>query len=567
MIFYLLGRELLKKLNNKNIGDIKMIKNLLKYFLVGLYLIFASNCGTNTSNKRKTKLVVLIAVDGLGENMINHYSSVFQGGFLRLKEKGMVFDSAFVEHGITVSHAGHVTLSTGNYPSHHGIVDAAFYVPSGNTRVLEDAVTDSTEKIIGEENSIGVSPRKILTPGLGEWIKDSDSNSRSLSVGSGYISSLLYSSSPGDVFWYSRSSGRYVTSSFYRKDYPDWITGFNNDSLISYKNSSKIWNCVVPQAIRSLARKDKSKYEADGINTYFPHLYEKELAESIPKNKDIINTWFAWTPSADAATLALAKTGIIAKKLGQRNSTDYLSIVLSQIDNVCHYYGPNSLEALDTILRLDKELEKFFNFLDRTVGVDNYVLALSADHGFPEIPEYRIEAGKKGKRITESEIEGLLTNIKNVIGNNSVFSKVTAQKVVESLKKYDFVADAYLPEELLNNNETNDKFIRLYKNSYRKDRVPRLPLFSLNTFKSEIGKTGVMLRLKVGSIINLDIDNHGSPYDYDRHVPIYFYGSGVKPGNSQKCVATIDVAPTLAELAGIQIARSIDGKPLIKRSN
>jgi len=243
-----------------------------------------------------------------------------------------------------------VTLSTGNYPSKHGIVDAAFYEPRGNTRVLIDAVADSFESIIGENFTDGVSPRKILTPGIREWIKEADQDSRSLCVGSGYISSLLYSStSPDDVYWYLRNSGMYVTSSYYGNEYPDWVNIFNNNSLINYKNFSRNWECIVTQSDRHLARDDSSVYEADGINITFPHIYEKELTEEIPKNKDIINTWFAWTLVADASTLAFARTGIIDKSVGQRESTDYPSIVLSQIDNVCHYYDPNSLEALDAI--------------------------------------------------------------------------------------------------------------------------------------------------------------------------------------------------------------------------
>jgi predicted AlkP superfamily pyrophosphatase or phosphodiesterase len=308
-------------------------------------------------------------------------------------------------------------------------------------------------------------------------------------------------------------------------------------------------------------------YEADGINITFPHNYEKELAEEIPRNKDVINTWFAWTPVADAATLAFAKTGIKALLLGQRESTDYLSIVLSQIDNVCHYYGANSLEALDAFFRLDKELQNFFTFLDVTVGIDNYILALSSDHGFPDISEYRQEEGMKSKRVIESEIEELLSEVEKNIGDSSVFSDSVSSVVVESLKKYDFIADAYLPKDLFSKDYTKDDFLRLYRNSCRKDRIPRLPLFSLNTFESIVGKTGVMMRLTEGSMINLDVVIHGSPYTYDRHVPIYFLGAGVSSWVSLEKVATTDVAPTLAELAGIKFPGNTDGRSLIKTKN
>jgi len=541
-----------------------MIKKILSAFLIFVLLLIIKNCNSHNYNENKPKLVVLIAVDGLGMDMMNRYKLIFHGGFLRLQTKGVCYDSAFIDHGITVSHAGHVTLSTGNHPSKHGIVDAAYYEPKGNTRILADAVQDTLEGILGENNSPGVSPRKILSTGLKEWLKNADPNSKSMCLGTGYVSSLLYASTPGNVYWYSRNSGKYVTSSFYTNEYPKWVKKFNTDSLTLYKNLSKKWECSIPGSIRYMAHNDSSEYEADGIYTTFPHYYETEMAEKIPYDKNAINTWFAWTPFADASTLSLAKAGIQELLLGQGESTDFLSIVLSQIDNICHYYGPNSLEAMDALLRLDAELKMFFEFLDKTVGEENYVLALSSDHGFPEIPEYRIKEGKDGKRINDAELDKLLSEVESTIGDSSVFSINTEVRVAKLLKKQNFIADVYTSKELLSKNVTNDDFLRLYKNSYRKNRIPRLPLFSLSTFESSIGKAGVMLRLKEGAMISLDVVIHGSPYDYDRHVPMYFLSTDVDAGIYNQKVSTTDVAPTLAKLAGIKFPSDLDGKALIK---
>jgi len=540
-----------------------MIKRLSSISILFVLLLYNYGCQMGGSISDSPKLVVLISIDGLGADLLNRYDSIFQGGFLRLKEQGMGFDNGVVDHAVTVSHAGHVTLSTGNRPSTHGIVDAAFYVPKGDTRVLIDAVDDSSEIILGESNSLGVSPKKILTPGLGEWIQEADHNSRSLFIATGFSSSLLYSSTPGDVYWYSRSSGRYVTSTYYKKEYPDWVNDFNSNTLPEFQESSKNWSCLVPQSLRNLAREDQSKHEADGVYINFPHVYEEELAGEIPTNKNAIFKWFGWTPTSDAATLSFVRTAIKARLLGQRESIDYLLIVLSHIDSACHYYGPHSLEVMDAILRLDDELGKFFAYLDETIGPDNYVLALSADHGFPVIPEYQQDSGFEGRRITETEIEKLLDETESSIGKSSVFSETVAQKVVEVSKKYNFVADAYSPEQLLSTSRTEDDFLQLYRNSYREDRIPRLPLFSLNTFESALGKAGVMVRLKKGHMIDLGPVSHGTAYIYDRHVPIYFLGAGVKQGSSLKPASTKDVAPTLAYLAGIKFPKNLDGKPLI----
>lgn len=528
--------------------------------LCGLSLATLSGCGCSG----QPKLVLLVAVDGLRADLLDRYDPVFQDGFRRLRDHGKRFENAVVDHGITVSHAGHVTLATGNFPSHHGIVDAAFYVPDADTRRLVDAVDDTSETIVGVSGSRGASPSKVLCEGLGEWIAKADPEAKSLAVGSGYVSSLLYSfHSPSEVYWYMGSEGKYVTSTFYRSRYPEWVTRFNNHDLPGYINASRAWECSVPASARNLAREDYASYEADHVHTTFPHIYEEELGKATPGSRSALKRWLAWTPFLDGATLALAKQGIEKLSLGQRRTTDYVAVVLSQVDNASHYYGPLSLETLDVLMRLDRELGEFFRFLDEKIGAGQYVLALSSDHGFPNVPEYQQEIGKPGSRVTEVEINGLLDEVNVLLKDSSVFSKEVALRVAEVAERYGFVAEAYTPEELLAGNNSADEFLRLYKNSYREDRVPRLPLFSLTTFHSAVGKAGAMLRLKEGAMIDLDVAIHGSPYFYDRRVPIIFFGAGVHPGFSNVAVRTVDVAPTLAQLAGIPIPANIDGRALI----
>ena len=135
-----------------------------------------------------------------------------------------------------------------------------------------------------------------------------------------------------------------------------------------------------------LSRPDTAYFEGDKIHTTFPHSINDELGKLLKSDpQKAMNIWFGWTPKNDIATLKFAETGIDSMKLGQRGATDYLAIVLSEVDGNSHYYGPLSMEVFDILVRLDKAIGEFINFLDKKIGRGNYVLALSADHGFPEV--------------------------------------------------------------------------------------------------------------------------------------------------------------------------------------
>ncbi len=543
--------------------DFRTIPGRILVTLLPLFCLVVLRCQNLHQEREPPRLVVMIAIDGLRADLLDRYDRDFTGGFRRLRDEGLRFENAVVDHAITVSHAGHTTLATGCFPSQHGIVDAAFYTPHGDTRALIDAVDDTTESILGAKESTGVSPRQILREGLAEWIVNGGQGAKSLAVGSGYASSLLYSQQrPGDVYWYMRSEGKYVTSTYYQEKYPGWVERFNSGRLPKLMDASAVWECTALPSARKLARADDSPYEADKIHTTFPHIYQKELAEEIFENPEAIRKWFAWTPFLDVATLALATEGVKALSLGQRATTDHLAIVLSQVDNASHYYGPLSLEVFDVLTRIDVELGNFFRFLDEGIGSAKYVLAVSSDHGFSDVPEYRDQTGEGGRRLTKGEIDDLLSEVSALVGDSSAFSESVATQVAAQVKARDFVADAYTPKQLSATNVSTDIFLNLYRNSYRRDRIPRLPLFSLSTFESSIAKAGVMLRLQEGTLIDLDVSNHGSPYLYDRRVPLLFWGRGIGPGVSQDSVSLADVAPSLAQLARIPIPTNIDGHSL-----
>ncbi len=530
--------------------------------ITGLVLLAAmSGCARPAPRPR---LVVLIAVDGLRADLLDRYDGAFHGGFRRLRDDGFRYDSAFVDHAITVSHAGHVTLATGCQPARHGIVDAAFYAPGpSGARVLVDAVRDTSESIPGDPGRTGVSPRHVLVSGISEWGAGAAAGARTLSVGSGYVSSLLYVfHSPAPVFWYQ--DGAYRTSSYYAGAVPDWVDRFNRERLPSLKDDWRTWTAAVPGSLATLSRPDSAAFENRGWCTTFPHRFEVQFGDAIARDRArALDRWLDWTPGLDAATLELAGEGVRELQLGQRDATDVLTIVLSTVDDMSHSYGPLSRETFETLWRIDDELGHFFDVLDRTVGKDRYVVALSSDHGFPEVPEYRKAEGLPGRRIEEPAIDSLLADVDAEIDRaRGESADGIARRVADVVRRRDFVAGAYTAGELDSDEDTGDPYVRLYRHSFRPDRIPRLPLFSLETGESSIAAAGVMLRLREGAMIDLDVSIHGSPYPYDRHVPLVFMGAGVAPGRSVAEARTVDVAPTLAHLAGIPVPPDVDGRVL-----
>ena len=521
-------------------------------------LFIAGSGNARASSDQGVRLIVLITIDGLSGDLLNRYSEGLTGGFYRLQQTGYSFSNAWVDHGITVSHSGHVSIATGQHPSTHGIVDAAFYIKANGTPGLADAFADSNYHIVGFPDWTSVSPRHVQSTGLAEWVARSNARARTLCVGTGNISSALYCYERGQhVYWYSPDIGRYVTSSFYLQEYPEWINNFNERKVEELKKASVTWQCLVPESLRFLCNPDNYKHESNGTNQTFPHNFASELAPYFPDSvkEQGLNYWFAGTPFADRVTLELAKTGISALALGQDTQTDFLSIVLSNLDNTCHYYGVSSLETMDVLFQMDQTLGSFFSYLDSSVGKDNYIVALSSDHGFPEIPEQTKEQGKWSRRISKDEIETVMRKVE-ILDDQ--------QKICKMLKGYDFVADAYTTRQLADTSVTDDEFLRLYRKSFQPARIPRLPFFSLKNFESSIAAKGIMIRLKPNAMINLDVAIHGSPYDYDRYVPLYFMGSGILAGLSNKKVSTIDIAPTLAALADIEIEASVDGQVLLQ---
>jgi predicted AlkP superfamily pyrophosphatase or phosphodiesterase len=492
----------------------------------------------------RPRLAVLVVVDQFREPYLENYGDLCTGGLRRLLDAGRLYTRATHDHAITETAVGHSTLSTGVYPMHHGIVANEWSERTAKGWVEVSNVGDSTVRIVGLPNARGVSPHHLLRSGLADWVVAANPRSQVASVSAKDRGAVLPAAhARGQVYWFDVGAGRFVTSTYYRNRYPAWADDFTAKILSAYARDS-VWESRIPSSALGRSSADTAAWEGDGVHTFFPHRFAEE------GRPGRFWSWFAGTPMLDAATLDYARTLVTSLGLGKDDAPDFLNVSLSQTDRIGHGYGPRSREQLDNLLRLDRELGEFFAFLDRTVGANRWVVVLSADHGSLLAPETLPFKGESeaGRRATPEE-KAQLTAIQDSAAKMPDDSARPA-RVADALRRLPFVAAAYTDAELLRGTPT-DSFAVLERRSLYPGRAA-----------AEFSRFGVEVRYVEGWLATPRGSGHGTPYWYDRHVPVLFMGPGIAAGRDSARAATVDVAPTLAHLLGVAAPAELDGKVL-----
>lgn len=283
-----------------------------------------------------------------------------------------------------------------------------------------------------------------------------------------------------------------------------------------------------------------------------PHRYD-------PGGKDSSDKFLSWvgsTPFLDAELLRRVPDVVQANKLGQDDAVDYLGVIVGATDSIGHGYGPVSLEQLDTMIRLDKALGEMLGGLDATVGKGNYVVAISADHGSANPPEERCI-----HRVTGPEIDTVLDRVEAIVRAHRGTEQQLADKIVAELRRVPFIADVYTQARLASPRKDDWK-AELMKRSFRPGLTTDFPLWSEKPRPHHPARYGISVLFKPGVIFPYAKSVHGSPYAYDRTVPVIFYGAGVPARTLKNGGRTVDVAPTLASLAGLRLPPKLDGRSL-----
>jgi predicted AlkP superfamily pyrophosphatase or phosphodiesterase len=512
--------------------------------------------------------VLLITIDQLRGDMPSRFADRFgEGGFRYLMSQGVWYTNAHYRHSTTFTAVGHATLATGGNAAQHGLAGNDWHNTATGQRVY--CVEDPRHPIIGKEvtektKHAGTSPRNLTSSTIGdELVIASGGRSRVFSVSIKDRGAILPGGQLGKAFWYSSSSGRFVTSTYYYDDYPDWVKAWNaEDHAGEYKQVT--WELKEPRSKYVFGDLDDRPGEKGykHLKTTFPH-----ALGNAKKDSDFYKA-LRFVPMGDELTLAFLKELVKREAVGQREATDVLAVSFSATDYLGHAFGPNSLEAEDNLLRLDATLADLFGFIDQTIGLDKTLIVLSSDHGIDQVPEsltkgFYVTRGVDGagrhdpEKFLASVNAGLQRRYSSDENFVSAFWNPSLYLNMETLDKLNLdvseVEDA-LREEIL---KVPGFAHAVTRTDLLTGKVTSTPI--LNKVQRAFHPTrsgNVLVVQKVGWYLYPEVDlfaaMHGSPYSYDTFVPIMFAGPGIEPMIVNRLVGPEDIAATVTSYLGIK---------------
>ena len=527
-------------------------------------ILSLSNCNDTKAQIKKPKLVVGIVIDQMRYDYLTRYAERYgEGGFNRILKNGFSLENAHYNFMPTYTAPGHASIFTGTTPSNHGIISNSWYDKALKQSIY--CVNDSNYKTIGNTGTVGEkSPKRMLTTTISDQLHLAQ-NMRGKTIGISIkdrAAILPAGHSANAAYWYdSGDINQWITSSYYMENLPNWVKKFNTQNKAnSYLNDT--WNTLYDIKTYTRSRADDNIFEKN-LNGQEKPIFPKDL-KKLRKNNgnfDLIKT----VPAGNTLTVDFAKAVIKGEKLGKTAFTDFLTVSFSATDYIGHRYGVAAVETEDTYLRLDQDLASFFSFLDAEVGVGNYTLFLTADHAAVQVPSYlqslKIPAHYfdiKGFENYIAEVTQKYFNSKALIENISNYQifldkekmeslgldrNTVAQKLADEIINFDNIYKAITARTVQTTNFT-DGIMNTLQNGYNQK-------FSGDVLI--IPYPATLIRGRKGT-------SHGSGYSYDTHVPVIFYGYGIKKGKSLKRYDITDIAPTIANLLKIAAPNGSSGK-------
>lgn len=536
----------------------------LHIFLL-ILAIFNLPAFSQTTKSEKPKLVVGIVVDQMRNDYIerfwNHYS---EDGFKRLVNNGYRFKNAHFNYVPTYTGPGHASIYTGTTPATHGIIGNNWYDKTIDTSVY--CAGDTSVQPIGTMDNAGMmSPHRMTVTTIADENRlATQMRGKTIGVALKDRGAILPAGHTANAaYWFhGMDEGQWISSSFYMDSLPQWVIEFNNSGKAA--SYFKTWNTLYPIETYVESGTDMNKFEGGfkGKETAtFPYNLQELRAHN--NNFELLKA----VAFGNDLTTDFAIAAIEGEKLGQNNDTDFLTLSYSSTDYVGHNFGVNSKEVQDTYLRLDKNIAQLLQYLDKTVGKDQYIVFLTADHAAVDVPAYleslKIPAGYFDSRSFRNNIDSLVQKeygnknlIKNISNNQLFFNyellhemNINIDSFQQKLSNYILMQDnihrVYTRQQIVNGAYTKG-MDELIKNGFNHKRSGDL-IYVLDPSFISYSRTG---------------STHGSSFMYDTHVPMLFYGKGVKSGSSSRRSEIVDIAPTIAVMLGISFPSGTTGEPL-----
>jgi predicted AlkP superfamily pyrophosphatase or phosphodiesterase len=531
--------------------------------------------------RAKPKLVVILVIDQFRGDYLDRYRDALKSpnGFNLFLQRGAYFSSCYFDYANTKTAPGHATIGTGAYTDGHGIGGNEWWDLSRNTDRVISSVEDERYRLVGtfddlprllpppapapNDPRIGASPINLRATTIGDEVRlATQGRAKLFGVSLKDRAAILPAGQTANgAFWIDNATGRFVTSTYYMDKLPDWATKFNKGPRIA-------------QAVKEASLEDTTQFYA----------------------------LVGRTPAANSYELDFARALIEGEQMGQHDVTDVLTVSLSANDIVGHQMGPDSDSQREMVISLDHDLDSFFTYLDKKIGLANVMIALTADHGIAPIPS---EAAKLGVAAARLDLDALTTELDatlnarfspgkglhyfmptqelpyfalNAGAFGSVSEKEAEQAVVDAMPAA--IRKQGAPPLPPNNNDTLEA-----TRKYQESRVDADPSLYFTRSKVDLAD-GKVPDTEFGRRIAHSYTDHGgwyvmivptayqmeylngiqtthfSPWSYDRHVPLGFFGAEFVPGEYRELVAPVDIAATFASILGVNAPSASVGRIL-----
>lgn len=512
---------------------------------------------------RPPRLTLFVSVDALGSEVLQRNRPRYKAGLARLFNEGAVVPEARYELAECVTGIGHATMVTGTWPWRHGVVGNK--VLNRATGKLEPCFADPSHPILdAPAGNDDVSPVNLLAETLSDRLRATTQlRGKSVALSGKGRAAVAMAGRLGDAWWFHEQVGKFVTGTWYRKEFPAWVKAFNDKKLPDGYHGKR-WELAL--ATKEYVGDDERPFESDwyGLGKTFPHPLSGGLPSPGPQSYSAL----ASSPMMTELMVEFAKAALEGEQLGRDEVPDLLSVSLSATDRTYHLYGPTSWEMQDALVRLDKSLGDLIAAAERAAGgKQNLVVVVTADHGGANIPEEWIALGLDGARVHPAGIQKGL--------NEELEKRFGTPGLVLAIEE----VDVYLDDKAIAAKKLDGPTVRRAAAAWlathadlaaavaRDDVGVADPAGLGRVFAHSFhaARSGdVLMVMKPFHVLESEKagTSHGTPWSYDALVPVFFFGRGVKPGVYPLPAAMTDVAPTCAALGELTAPASSEGRVL-----
>ena len=475
------------------------------------------------------RLVVVIVADQISTDLLDRVTPALDGGLARLQREGVVFREAAHLHALTKTAAGHASLVTGAHPRRSGIVDNDYFDREEGEWVY--AV---------EDERYDRAPTRLLVDTFSDRLKEITPGTRVYTVSGKDRSAILLGGRRADgAYWYDRGTGGFTSSHYYPDDGPDWLRRMNGEAPAN-QYFGRVW-----EPLPGLTASPAALGVMEPDEGAFPRAFPYPIGEPTTRPGEIFYDALYETPFVDELVLTASRRLVEARELGRDEIPDFLAVSFSSTDAVGHDHGPNSLEMLDAVRRLDRVVGELLSYLEERLGSEHLLVALSSDHGVMPLPEVLRSQGLAASREGATEVACVQATSREwssrlgarFEGSESYREALAGcPKVRRVWMEKDF--RPYRPSLA----ET-DPYYRLYYHGFHATRSPRV-IIQWEENHLQVRGRGT---------------SHYGPYPEDRRVPMLVWSPALPAREVSGAVGTVDLAPTLAGLLGVPMGPDIDG--------